>query len=118
VTTVRELNSIPPIHCAQGGIVVETGTFTRVAVTPRQLGIIDLTPNRTDTGQARLLNIVPGRSRVFEISLAERPQGWRDRMNVVAMDWFTGIKTAAAEELPYAVPVKALSTSSSSPATR
>jgi transposase len=32
--------------------------------------------------------------------LAERPQAWRDRIEVVAMDGLTGFKTAAAEELP------------------
>ena len=35
--------------------------------------------------------------------LAERPQAWRDGVEVVAMDGFTGFKTAAAEELPDAV---------------
>jgi len=34
-----------------------------------------------------------------------RPQAWRDRVEVVAMDGFTGFKTAAAEELPDAVAV-------------
>ncbi|PZF62131.1 ISL3 family transposase [Curtobacterium sp. MCBD17_034] len=68
--------------------------------------IIDLTPNRTRTGPARLLDMVPGRSKqVFKIWLASRPQAWRDRVEVVAMDGFTGFKTAAAEELPDAVPV-------------
>jgi hypothetical protein len=37
--------------------------------------------------------------------LADRPQSWRDRIEVVAMDGFTGFKTAAAEELPDAVTV-------------
>ncbi len=83
-----------------------TETFTRVAVTTaRELGIIDLAPNRTDIGKARLLNIAPDRcTRVSETSLAKRPQRWRDRMDVVAMDGFIGFKTAA-EELPDAVPV-------------
>ncbi|WP_414648537.1 restriction endonuclease [Curtobacterium sp. CFBP9011] len=62
VTTVRQLNGVLPIHRAQLGIVVTTGTFTRGAVTTaRQLGIIDPTPNRTDTGQAKLLDMAPGR---------------------------------------------------------
>lgn len=40
VTTVRELNGVLPLHRAQRGIVVTTGTFTREAVaTARQLGI-------------------------------------------------------------------------------
>ncbi len=68
--------------------------------------IIDLTPNRNKTGPARLLDMVEGRSKaVFKEWLAGRPQGWRDGIEVVAMDGFTGFKTAAAEELPTAVPV-------------
>ena len=70
--------------------------------------IIDLTPNRTRTGPARLLDMIPGRSKqVCKSWLANRPQAWRDAVDVVAMDGFTGFKTAAAEELPDAVPVMA-----------
>jgi transposase len=68
--------------------------------------IIDLTPIRDDTGPARLLDMVEGRSKqAFKQWLAERPQAWRDGVEVVAMDGFTGFKTAAAEELPAAVAV-------------
>ena len=68
--------------------------------------IIDLTPNRNKTGPARLLDMVEGRSKaVFKQWLAARPKKWRDRIEVVAMDGFTGFKTAAAEELPDAIPV-------------
>ncbi|MFL0459956.1 ISL3 family transposase [Kytococcus sedentarius] len=68
--------------------------------------IIDLTPIRDDTGPARLLDMVEGRSKAaFKTWLAERPQAWRDAVEVVAMDGFTGFKTAAAEELPCAVAV-------------
>ena len=68
--------------------------------------IIDLTPNRNGTGPARLLDMVEGRSKaVFKQWLAGRPQDWREKIEVVAMDGFTGFKTAAAEELPDAVPV-------------
>ena len=68
--------------------------------------IIDLTPNREKTGPARLLDMVEGRSKaVFKQWLAARPQAWRDGVDVVAMDGFTGFKTAAAEELPDAIPV-------------
>ena len=68
--------------------------------------IIDLTPIRDGTGPARLLDMVPGRSKAaFKTWLAEREQAWRDRVEVVAMDGFTGFKTAAAEELPTAVAV-------------
>lgn len=68
--------------------------------------IIDLTPARNKTGPARLLDMVEGRSKaVFKQWLAERPAEWSKRIEVVAMDGFTGFKTAAAEELPDAVPV-------------
>ncbi|MDN5551430.1 MAG: ISL3 family transposase, partial [Brevibacterium sp.] len=68
--------------------------------------IIDLTPTRNRTGPARLLDMVEGRSKaVFKQWLAGRPKEWREKIEVVAMDGFTGFKTAAAEELPDAVPV-------------
>ncbi|MEO3935624.1 ISL3 family transposase [Dermatophilaceae bacterium Soc4.6] len=68
--------------------------------------IIDLTPIRNGTGPARLLDMVEGRSKqAFKQWLAARSQGWRDRVEVVAMDGFTGFKTAASEELPKAVAV-------------
>ena len=68
--------------------------------------IVDLTPVREGTGPARLLDMVEGRSKqAFKAWLADRPQSWRDRVEVVAMDGFTGFKTAAAEELPKAVAV-------------
>ena len=68
--------------------------------------IIDLTGIRAGTGPARLLDMVEGRSkRAFKTWLSERPQAWRDKVEVVAMDGFTGFKTAAAEELPDAVAV-------------
>jgi transposase len=68
--------------------------------------IIDLTPIRDRTGPARLLDMVEGRSKAaFKTWLADRPKTWRDAVEVVAMDGFTGFKTAAAEELPDAVAV-------------
>ena len=68
--------------------------------------IIDLTPIRDGTGPARLLDMVEGRSKAaFKTWLTDRPQAWRDGVEVVAMDGFTGFKTAAAEELPAAVAV-------------
>ncbi len=68
--------------------------------------VIDLTPVRAGTGPARLLDIVDGRSKqVFKTWLAARPAAWRAGLEVVAMDGFTGFKTAAAEELPDAVAV-------------
>ena len=68
--------------------------------------IIDLTPVRDDTGPARLLDMVEGRSKqAFKTWLASRPQTWRDGIEVVAMDGFSGFKTATTEELPDATPV-------------
>ncbi|RUP78616.1 transposase, partial [Kocuria sp. HSID17590] len=68
--------------------------------------IIDLTLVRDGTGPARLLDMVEGRSKqAFKTWLADRPQEWRDGVEVVAMDGFTGFKTAAVEELPDVVTV-------------
>ncbi len=50
--------------------------------------------------------MVEGRSKAaFKTWLAERPQEWREGVEVVAMDGFTGFKTATTEELPDAVAV-------------
>ena len=68
--------------------------------------IIDLTPARDGTGPAWLLDMVEKRSKqAFKTWLADRPQQWRDGVEVVAMDGFTGFKTAAVEELPDVVSV-------------
>jgi transposase len=72
----------------------------------RHTVIIDLTPIRDGTGPARLLDMVQGRSKqVFKAWLGERGTSWRDGIEVVAMDGFTGFKTATNEELPDAVAV-------------
>jgi transposase len=68
--------------------------------------IIDLTAVRAGTGPARLLDMVQGHSKqAFKAWLADREQAWRDAVEVVAMDGFTGFKTATVEELPDAVAV-------------
>lgn len=68
--------------------------------------IIDLTPVREGTGPARLLDMVQGRSKAaFKSWLVERDRAWREAVEVVAMDGFTGFKTAAVEELPEVVTV-------------
>jgi hypothetical protein len=68
--------------------------------------VIDLTGVRVGTGPARLLDMVAGRSKhAFKTWLAARDQSWRDQVQVVAMDGFTGFKTATTEELTYAVTV-------------
>lgn len=61
---------------------------------------------RDGTGPARLLDMVAGRSQqAFKTWLTDRPQAWRDVVEVGAMDGFTGFKTAAAEEVPDPVAV-------------
>ncbi|MGF1663706.1 MAG: ISL3 family transposase [Kineosporiaceae bacterium] len=68
--------------------------------------IIDLTPIRDETGPSRLLDMVEGRSKqAFRTWLAARPDAWRQAVEVVAMDGFTGFKTATTEELPEATAV-------------
>jgi transposase len=68
--------------------------------------VIDLTPIRDGMGPSRLLDMVEGRSKqVFKTWLDEREQAWREALEVVAMDGFTGFKTATTEELPDAVAV-------------
>ena len=63
--------------------------------------ILDVTPIRDRRGPSRLLDMIPGRSkRVFKTWLASQPDTWRSRIEIVAMDGFTGFKSAAAEELP------------------
>jgi transposase len=66
--------------------------------------IIDLTSVRSGSGPARLLDMVEGRSKqAFKQWLAAREESWRTAVEVVAMDGFTGFKTATTEELPDAV---------------
>jgi len=68
--------------------------------------IIDLTSIRDGTGPPRLLDMIAGRSKqAFKAWLAGRPEAWRQGLEVVAMDGFTGFKTATTEELPQAVTV-------------
>jgi transposase len=68
--------------------------------------IVDLTAVRDRTGTARLLDMIEGRSKkAFQQWLTDREPSWRDGVEVVAMDGFTGFKTATVEELPDAVAV-------------
>ena len=68
--------------------------------------IIDLTPICDGTGPSRLLDMVPGRSKkVFKTWLDGQTTAFRDGVEVVAMDGFTGYKTATTEELPEATAV-------------
>ena len=68
--------------------------------------VIDLTPVRDRSGPARLLDMLEGRSKqTFKTWLAAQTKAFRDRVETVAMDGFTGFKTAAAEEIPAATAV-------------
>ena len=68
--------------------------------------IVDLTPVLDGTGRARLLDLVPGRSAAaFTTWLAEQTPAFRDQVEIVAMDGFSGYKSAAADQLPEATPV-------------
>lgn len=68
--------------------------------------IIDLTPVRNKTGPARLLDMVEGRSKLaFKNWLLAQSMAFRGSVEVVAMDGFTGFKTAAQEVLPDAIAV-------------
>jgi transposase len=68
--------------------------------------IIDPTAIRDGTGPSRLLDMIDGRSRhAFKTWLADRDPALRDAVEVVAMDGFTGFKTATTEEPPDAVAV-------------
>ena len=64
--------------------------------------IIDLTPVRHQAGPVRLLDVAPGPNKILKTWLAQRDQDWRQRVEVVAMDGFTGSGSAAGEELPTA----------------
>ena len=58
------------------------------------------------TGPARLLDMVEGRSAsVFQTWLDAQPATFRAQVEVVAMDGFTGFKTAATQAVPDAVTV-------------
>jgi transposase len=68
--------------------------------------IIDLTAVRAGTGPARLLDMVEGRSKqTFTAWLQAQSAEFRGGIEVVAMDGFTGYKTAAADAIPDAVAV-------------
>ena len=68
--------------------------------------ITDLTDVVAGHGPARLLDLVPGRSAAALSGwLAARDQGFRDRVEIVAMDGFGGYKNAATEALPDAITV-------------
>jgi transposase len=68
--------------------------------------VIDLTPVADRTGPARLLDMVPGPSKqTFITWLEAQTSAFRKGIEIVAMDGFTGYKTAAAATLPEATTV-------------
>lgn len=65
--------------------------------------LVDLTPMVDGTGSARLLDMRPGRSAgILRSSLQERTPDFREPVQVVTMDGFTGYATAVDEVLPQA----------------
>lgn len=65
--------------------------------------IIDLSPIRDGTGPSRLLDMFPGRSKtVFKDGHLEQEPVFRDRIETVAIDGFTGFETAASDVIPQA----------------
>ena len=57
--------------------------------------MIDLTPVRDRSGPARLLDVVPGRSKkVLKTWLSQRDQEWRGRVEVVATGRFHRVPRA------------------------
>src|SRR5699024_8368622 len=68
--------------------------------------VIDLTPVADGTGPARLLDMVPGRPKqTFITWLETQTSAFRQGVEIVARDGFTGYKTATAETLPDATTV-------------
>ena len=58
---------------------------------------------RDRSGSARLLDVAPERChKVLKTWLSQRDQDWRGRIETVAMDGFTGHRSATGEELPKA----------------
>jgi transposase len=80
---------------------------------PRRVGaqgfvtlIIDLTPVHDQSGPARLLDMVEGRSATALASwLTAQPDGFAQSVEIIAMDGFAGYKTAATSVVPDAVTV-------------
>ena len=65
--------------------------------------LVDLTPLVDGRGPARLLDMRPGRSAdVLSGWLKERDPSFREQIQVVTMDGFTGYATAVEEQLPQA----------------
>lgn len=68
--------------------------------------VIDLTPVADGIGPARLLDMVPGRSKhTFITWLNAQTSAFRGGVEIVAMDGFTGYKTATTETLPHTTAV-------------
>ncbi len=66
--------------------------------------VIDLTPTRTGAGPSRLLAMIEGRSKqAFKTWLEAQTPTFRDGVEVLAMDGFTGYKTAAVEAIEQVV---------------
>jgi len=62
--------------------------------------VIDLPPTRINTGPSRLLAVVEGRSKqALKQWLQQQSEAFRDGVEIVAMDGFTGYKSATVETI-------------------
>ena len=65
--------------------------------------VVDLTPVRNKTGSASLLDVLEGCSKqAFKQWLQSRPKPWCDQIESIAMDGYSGFKSAAEEVIPKA----------------
>lgn len=111
VDAVRNLVYANPAHLDQVrilGVDEHVWKHTHRAGEPSSLVtvLVDLTPLADGTGPARLIDMVPGRSaEVLRTWLREREPQFRDTVEVVTMDGFTGYASAVDETLPSAAKV-------------
>lgn len=74
---------------------------------PKELtGMVDLTRDKDGKTQARLLDLVPGRSgAAYADWLAERGEAFRDRVKIATLDPFRGYSNAIDDQLADAIAV-------------
>ena len=108
VTAARNLVYADPLHLAGVrvlGVDEHVWKHTRRPGEPSSMVtvLVDLTPLVDGDGPARLIDMRPGRSAdVLKTWLDERDPQFRDTVEVVTMDGFTGYATAVDHALPAA----------------
>jgi len=106
VTAARNLVYADPLHLAGVrvlGVDEHVWKHTRRPGEPSSMVtvLVDLTPLVDGDGPARLIDMRPGRSAdVLKTWLDERDPQFRDTVEVVTMDGFTGYATAVNHALP------------------